>query len=489
MSVKLNNLSIVDARNGLDKKEFSAKELLQAHFDAMKENEDLNMYVLETLEIALKAAEESQKRIDNGQSGLLEGIPVGVKDLFCTKDVRTTACSNILKNYIPKYESTVSAKLLQSGAVMLGKTNMDEFAMGSANINSCFGNVKNPWKFGSEALVPGGSSGGSAAAVASNSAMMALGSDTGGSVRQPASFCGIVGIKPTYGRCSRYGMIAFASSLDQAGLFARSVDDAAISLQAIMGHDEKDSTSARIEVPDLFKETNNVKDLKGMKIGVPKEYDVKGLSPEIKNLWIQGQKLLQEAGAEIVEVSLPNSEHGLGVYYIIAPAEASSNLARYDGVRYGLRAENSRNIEEMYCNTREEGFGDEVKRRIMIGTYVLSLDQYETTFLKAQRIRHLIINDFQNAFTKVDAILAPAVTGEAFAISAKLTPLEMYMNDIFTIPASLAGLPCISVPAGLSKNNLPLGLQIIGNNFDEVNVLKVAKILELQAKFNFKPGR
>lgn len=484
---KLNNLTIVAAKAGLKNKDFSVKELLQDHLDAMQKHKDLNMYVLETAEIAIKQAQESQKKIDKGEAAIFEGIPVGIKDLYCTKDVRTTACSNILANFVPKYESTVTANLFKNGGIMLGKTNMDEFAMGSANINSCFGNVKNPWKVGDEDLVPGGSSGGSAAAVASDSAMMALGSDTGGSIRQPASFCGIVGMKPTYGRCSRYGMIAFSSSLDQAAVFTRSVADAAISLQAIMGFDSKDSTSMNLKVPNLYEDLLQVNDLKGIKIGIPKEYNMAGISPEINALWLQGQKYLKEAGAELIEISLPNTEYGLGVYYIIAPAEASSNLSRYDGVRYGLRADEIKNLDEMYCQTREQGFGSEVKRRIMIGTYVLSLDQYETTYLQAQKVRHLIVQDFQNAFTKVDAILTPVATGEAFAIAKKMTPLEMYMNDIFTIPASLAGLPCISQPVGLSKNGLPLGLQIIGNNFDEAMVLKVAKILELQAKFSSKP--
>ena len=481
---KLNSLSIVDAKTGLKKKDFSVKELVQAHLDSMQKHKDLNMYVLETAELALANAEISQKKIAADEAGLLEGIPVGVKDLYCTKDFRTTACSNILKDFVPKYESTVSAKLFAQGGIMLGKTNMDEFAMGSANINSSFGPVGNPWDVN---LTPGGSSGGSAAAVASDSAMMALGSDTGGSVRQPASFCGIVGMKPTYGRCSRFGMIAFSSSLDQAGIFARNIADTALSLQAIMGFDPKDSTSVDIRVPDLYQDLLNVHDLKGIKIGIPKEYYMDGISSEIIDLWKKGQKFLQEAGAELVEISLPHTDYGLGAYYIIAPAEASSNLSRYDGVRYGLRNTEGKNLEDMYELTRAQGFGAEVKRRIMIGTHVLSLDQYETTYLQAQKVRHLIINDFKSAFTKVDAILVPAVTGEAFAINKKMTPMEMYMNDIFTIPASLAGLPCISQPIELSKNGLPLGLQIIGNSFDESMVLKVAKILELQAKFSFKP--
>ena len=482
---KLNTLSIMAAREGLHKKEFSVKELLNDHFDHMEKHQNLNMYILETRDIANQQAEVSQKKIEKGEAGLLEGIPIGVKDLYCTKDVRTTSCSNILKNFIPKYESTVSGKCFTQGAIMLGKTNMDEFAMGSANITSCFGNVINPWRV-NEDLVPGGSSGGSAAAVAADCAMMALGSDTGGSVRQPASFCGIIGVKPTYGRCSRFGMIAFSSSLDQAGIFNKTVEDAALSLQSIMGFDQRDSTSVNIEVPDLINGIKNIHDLKGMKIGIPKEYNIEGTSEEIINYWKYGQKLLQEAGAELVEISLPHSKYGLGAYYIIAPAEASSNLSRYDGVRYGYRTENAKNIDELYELSRAEGFGAEVKRRIMIGTYVLSLDQYETTYLKAQKVRNLIIRDFNEAFTKVDAILAPAATGEAFPIAKKLKPLEMYMNDIFTIPASLAGLPCMTQPVGLSKNGLPIGLQIIGNNFDEVTMLKVAKILELQVNFTAK---
>lgn len=480
----LNKLSITQAKEGLRNKDFSVKELVQDHLIAMKQHKDLNMYILETEEHALNQAEISQSKIDKGESGLLEGIPIAVKDLYCTKNIRTTACSNILRNFIPKYESTVTSNVFKQGAIMLGKTNMDEFAMGSANIHSCFGPVGNPWN---SALTPGGSSGGSAAAVASATAMMALGSDTGGSVRQPASFCGIVGMKPTYGRCSRFGMIAFSSSLDQAGLFTRNVEDTALSLQAMMGFDDKDSTSANVKVPNLYEELTNYKDLKGVKIGIPSEYNIDGMSDEIIKLWKQGQQYLKDAGAELYEISLPHSSHGVAAYYIIAPAEASSNLSRYDGVRYGLRAENAKNLEELYEFTREQGFGAEVKRRIMIGTLVLSLDEYETTYLQAQKVRHLIINDFKNAFTKVDAILVPTTTGVAFPINQKMTPIEMYMNDIFTIPASLAGLPCISLPTGLSSNGLPLGLQIIGNNFDEITVLKVAKFLELQAKFNAKP--
>ncbi len=481
---RLNSLSLIDAKKGLKNKDFSVKELVQDHLSNMHQNTDLNMYILETAELALTNAEISQRKIDKDEAGLLEGIPVGVKDLYCTKNIRTTSCSKILKDFVPKYESTVTTNIFNQGAIMLGKTNMDEFAMGSANITSSFGPVKNPWD---KSLVPGGSSGGSASAVASDCAMMALGSDTGGSVRQPASFCGIVGMKPTYGRCSRFGMISFASSLDQAAVFARSVADTAISLQAMMGFDAKDSTSVNKPVPNLYQDLLQVNDLKGIKIGIPKEYNMDGISPEIVELWLQGQQYLKAAGAELVEISLPHTEYALGAYYIIAPAEASSNLSRYDGVRYGFRTADPANLEDLYELTRAKGFGSEVKRRIMIGTYVLSLDQYETTYLKAQKVRHQIINDFKAAFTKIDAILVPTATDEAFAIDKKMTPIEMYMNDIFTIPASLAGLPCISQPIGLSKNGLPLGLQIIGNNFDESMVLKVAKVLELQANFNFKP--
>lgn len=484
---KLNNLSILEAKEGLKKKEFSVKELVQDHLNAMEEKRNLNMYVLETPEIALANAEISQKKIDKNEAGLLEGIPIGVKDLYCTKDVRTTACSNILKDFVPKYESTVSANVFKQGAIMLGKTNMDEFAMGSSNTTSCFGNVINPWKNGDEDLTPGGSSGGSAAVVASDCAMMSLGSDTGGSVRQPAAFCGIVGIKPTYGRCSRYGMVAFSSSLDQAGVFARNVDDATISLQSMMGFDPKDSTSVNLPVPNLHQELLQSNGIKGIKIGIPKEYFIDGTDPEIIKIWEDAKKQLKDAGAEIIDISLPHTEYGLAAYYIIAPAEASSNLSRYDGVRYGFRTENPSNLEELYEKTRAQGFGAEVKRRIMIGTYVLSLDEYETTYLQSQKVRHLIINDFKDAYNKVDAILVPSTTGEAFALNKKMTPFEMYMNDIFTIPASLAGLPCLSLPAALSKNGLPLGLQLIGNYFDELTILKIAKVLESQIKFNFKP--
>jgi aspartyl-tRNA(Asn)/glutamyl-tRNA(Gln) amidotransferase subunit A len=481
---KLNKLSIKQALTGLKKGDFSSLELTNAHLEAMKEQKDLNAYITETADIAINMAKKADENIKNNNMGPMEGIPVGVKDLFCTKDVLTTSASRMLYNFVPVYESTVTSKLFASGAVMLGKTNMDDSAMGSSNLTSYYGPVKNPWKaVGSDkTYVPGGSSGGSAAAVAAHIAMGSLGSDTGGSIRQPASFCGIVGMKPTYGRCSRYGMIAFASSLDQAGVFTRDVSDCSIMMQAIMGHDAKDSTSSSKAVPDL---SNLHADLKGKKIGIPKEYNVAGISEEISKLWQQGAEWLKQAGAEIVEISLPNSKHALPVYYILAPAEASSNLSRFDGVRYGLRVNSEKNsLDEMYELTRQEGFGAEVKRRIMIGTYVLSAGYYDAYYIKAQKVRTLIANDFKEAFNKVDVILAPTAPSAAFAADIKIDdPVTMYLNDIFTIPASLAGLPCMSVPAGLSKDGLPLGLQLIGNLFEEANLLNFALALELAANF------
>ena len=481
---KFNELTLEAAINGLANKHFSAVELTNSHLEAIQQNKKLNSYVLETSELAINAAKLADRNIASSQAKPLEGVPIGVKDLFCTKGVRTTSCSKMLHNFVPAYESTVTDKLWQNGAVMLGKTNMDEFAMGSSNLTSYFGGVINPWRANDsdENLVAGGSSGGSAAAVAAHLALGALGSDTGGSIRQPAAYCGIVGMKPSYGRCSRYGMISFASSLDQAGVFTKTVADAAILLDNIMGHDPKDSTSSKQSKCDL----SNIKSsIKGMKIGIPKEYDVEGISDEIKQLWQKAASWLKEAGAEIIDISLPHSKYALPVYYIIAPAEASSNLARYDGVRYGLRVCNSdSNLDQMYELTRQAGFGPEVKRRIMIGTYVLSAGFYDAYYTKAQKIRSLIANDFKFAFTKVDAILAPTAPTAAFASNIKISdPTTMYLNDIFTIPASMAGLPCISVPGGLSKQGLPLGLQVIGNNFAEDVVLKVAHSLEQAAQF------
>jgi aspartyl-tRNA(Asn)/glutamyl-tRNA(Gln) amidotransferase subunit A len=429
-------------------------------------------------------------KIAKGQAGALEGIPLGVKDLFCTEGVQTTAGSQMLKGFVPQYESTVTEKLFAAGGVMLGKTNMDEFAMGSANITSYYGHVKSPWKVaGSEKdYVPGGSSGGSAAAVAARLCYGALGSDTGGSIRQPAAFTGIVGIKPTYGRCSRWGMVAFASSLDQAGVFTRNVRDAAIMLAPICGHDPKDSTVSHHPVPDFEGAVGG--SIKGKRIGIPKEYRVDNMPPEIEALWRQGEQWLKDAGAETVEISLPNTHSALATYYIIAPAECSSNLARYDGVRFGLRVhDKGDSIHDLYEKTRATGFGEEVKRRIMIGTYVLSAGYFDAYYKKAQRVRALIARDFEQAFGKVDAILTPTAPSAAFAIGEEQTdPVAMYLNDVFTVPASLAGLPGISIPAGLSSNGLPLGLQILGRPFDEEMVLRVASVMEQAAGFSAVPA-
>ena len=485
---ELTNQTIAQALAGLKKKEFSATELTQAHIKVMEETRHLNAYVTETPELALAAAKESDKKIASGEMRALEGIPIGMKDLFCTKGVRTTACSKILSNFVPQYESTVSGKMLADGAVFLGKTNLDEFAMGSSNTTSAFGNVISPWKRndGSNVdLVPGGSSGGSSSAVAARSCMAATGTDTGGSIRQPAAFCGIAGIKPTYGRCSRWGVIAFASSLDQPGIFARNVEDCAIVLKSMSGHDPKDSTSANKPVPDFAAAlTGNVK---GLKVGIPKEYNVEGIPAEISNIWQKGIKWLKAGGAEIVDISLPHSKYALPTYYIIAPAECSSNLARYDGVRYGQRVEGE-NLNDMYGRTRAEGFGSEVTRRILIGTYVLSAGYYDAYYIKAQKLRRLIYEDFVNAYKQCDVILTPTAPSAAFAIGENDDdPLKMYMNDVFTIPASLAGLPGMSVPAGLDSKGLPLGLQILGRPWDEETVFRIGDYIEKAAAFTAVP--
>jgi len=486
---KLTDLNIATARDGLAKGDFSAAELAEAYIQAVEAGRDLNAYITETPEVALERARESDDRRAKGDHiGAMDGIPIAMKDLFCTEGVLTTAGSHILDGFVPAYESTVSANLRSAGAVMLGKTNLDEFAMGSSNITSYYGPVKNPWK-GSDGkdLVPGGSSGGSAAAVAGGLAMAATGTDTGGSIRQPASFCGIVGIKPTYGRCSRWGTVAFASSLDQAGPMTQTVQDAAIMLGAMAGHDPKDSTSAPIAVPDF--EAAITGDVKGLTIGIPKEYKMDGMDPQIQALWDQGIAWLKDAGCTIKEVSLPHTKYALAAYYIVAPAEASANLARYDGVRYGLRVPGD-SLDDMYMNTRGEGFGDEVQRRILIGTYALSSGYYDAYYIKAQKVRTLIANDFKTAFQDVDAILTPTAPSAAFALGEKQDdPVAMYLNDVFTVPTSLAGLPGISVPAGLSSDGLPLGLQVIGKAFDEGTVLNVASTLESAAAFNHKPGR
>jgi aspartyl-tRNA(Asn)/glutamyl-tRNA(Gln) amidotransferase subunit A len=485
---ELTKLTLADARAKLAAKEITSVELTEAHLVAAKASDKLNAYVTLTPDIALEMAAKSDVRIAKGEAGPLEGLPLGVKDLFCTDGVRTTACSNILDDFTPTYESTVSANLWADGAVMLGKLNNDEFAMGSSNETSRFGPCVNPWKAsdGDADLVPGGSSGGSSAAVAAHLALGATATDTGGSIRQPAAFTGTVGMKPTYGRCSRWGVVAFASSLDQAGPITRSVRDAAIMLGSMAGHDEKDTTSVDLEVPDY--EAALTGDIRGLKVGIPKEYRVEGMSDEIETLWTQGIDWLKAAGAEIVDVSLPHTKYALPAYYIVAPAEASSNLARYDGVRYGLRVQGD-DITDMYEKTRAEGFGDEVRRRILIGTYVLSAGYYDAYYIKAQKIRTLIAQDFKQAYEKVDILLTPTAPSPAFAIGEKVNdPLSMYLNDVFTVPVNLAGLPGISVPAGLSSNGLPLGLQLIGRTFDEETLLRAAGVLEEAAGFKAEPS-
>lgn len=483
----LTHLTIKEALTGLENKDFTSVELTQAHIDAMTAAKNLNAFILETPELALKQAENSDKRRSAGDAGRLEGIPLAIKDLFCTEGVQTTAGSHILEGFVPTYESTVTTNLFKDGAVMLGKTNLDEFAMGSSNTTSYYGNVISPWKREGDNtdLVPGGSSGGSAAAVAARIAMGATGTDTGGSIRQPAGFCGITGIKPTYGRCSRWGVVAFASSLDHPGPFARNVEDCALLLESMAGHDPKDSTSADIAVPDFSAALSN--NIKGMKIGIPKEYRMEGMPEEIETLWQQGIEWLKDAGAEPVDVSLPHTKYALPAYYIIAPAEASSNLARYDGVRYGPRVEND-DLIAMYEKTRSEGFGDEVKRRIMIGTYVLSAGYYDAYYRKAQKVRRLILDDFTKAFESCDALLTPTAPSAAFAIGENEDdPIKMYLNDIFTVSLNLAGLPGMSVPAGLDSNGLPLGLQVIGKAWDEQTVLNISRAIEKAASFNALP--
>ena len=486
----LTHLTLAEMRDGLKAKTFSAVELTKAHLTAMEKARGLNAYVLETPEKALAMAAASDEKLAKGQGGTLEGVPLGVKDMFCTEGVRTTACSKILGEFIPQYESTVTSHLWRDGAVMLGKLNNDEFAMGSSNETSAMGNVINPWrrKGDTTALVPGGSSGGSASAVAAWLCAGATGTDTGGSIRQPAAFTGIAGIKPTYGRCSRWGIVAFASSLDQAGPFARTVRDTAVLLKSMAGHDAKDTTCVDMPVPDY--EAACGRSLKGMTIGIPKEYRVDGMSPEIEALWQQGIDWLKEAGANIVEISLPHTKYALPAYYIVAPAEASSNLARYDGVRYGERVP-GKDIVEMYEKTRAAGFGKEVRRRIMIGTYVLSAGYYDAYYVKAQKIRTLIKRDFDQAFhAGVDAILTPATPSAAFGIGEKgsADPVEMYLNDVFTVTVNMAGLPGLAVPAGLDGQGLPLGLQLIGKPFGEEDLFAVGSAIE-KAAGRFEPGK
>jgi aspartyl-tRNA(Asn)/glutamyl-tRNA(Gln) amidotransferase subunit A len=470
----------------------SSVELTQAHLDAIAAlNPRLNAYITVTGEQALAQARASDARRAEGVTGPLEGLPLAIKDLFCTAGTRTTAGSRILGNFVPPYESTVSGNLLRDGAVFLGKANLDEFAMGSSNTTSAFGPVENPWSRASDPdtrLVPGGSSGGSAAAVAARLALGATATDTGGSIRQPAAFCGIAGIKPTYGRCSRFGIVAFASSLDQAGPVARTVEDCAILLRSMAGFDPKDSTSADVPVPDFGAAC--ARGVKGLRIGVPKEYRLDGTPPEIEALWEQGLQWLRDQGAETVEISLPHTKYALPTYYIVAPAEASSNLARYDGVRYGLRVtEPGSDLQDLYERTRAEGFGAEVRRRILIGTYVLSAGYYDAYYLKAQKIRALIKRDFDEAFQTVDAIVTPATPSAAFGMDEKQDdPVKMYLNDVFTVTANLAGLPGLAVPAGLDGQGLPLGLQVIGRAFDEETVFAVGAVIEHAAAFTALPA-
>jgi aspartyl-tRNA(Asn)/glutamyl-tRNA(Gln) amidotransferase subunit A len=479
---EITSLTLAAARDALANKEFSAVELTDAHLLAMEKARALNAYVLETPERALAMAKASDARIAAGHAGPLEGIPIAVKDLFATEGVRTTACSHILDNFVPPYESTVTSHLWRDGAVLLGKTNNDEFAMGSSNETSYFGPVTSPWRReGSNTpLVPGGSSGGSAAAVAAHLCLGATGTDTGGSIRQPAAFTGTVGIKPTYGRCSRWGIVAFASSLDQAGPFARTVRDAAILMRSMAGHDAKDTTCADLPVPNYEKAVG--RSVKGLRIGIPKEYRLDGMPAEIEKIWEQGRAWLKSAGAELVEVSLPHTKYALPAYYIVAPAEASSNLARYDGVRYGLRVPGN-DIAAMYEGTRAEGFGAEVRRRVMIGTYVLSAGYYDAYYLRAQKVRTLIKKDFEDCFAQgVHALLTPATPSAAFGIGEKgeADPVEMYLNDVFTVTVNIA------VPAGLDSQGLPLGLQLIGRPFDEETLFAAAHVIE-QAAGRFTP--
>lgn len=475
----LTRLTLAEARDGLKAKTFTATELTEAHIAAIEGgNSALNAYVLATPEHALAQAKASDARLAKGEARSLEGLPLGNKDLFCTEGIRTTACSKILDDFKPTYESTVGANLWNAGAVMLGKLNNDEFAMGSSNETSAFGPVVSPWRREGkdDKLVPGGSSGGSSAAVSAGLCLAATATDTGGSIRQPAALTGTVGIKPTYGRCSRWGIVAFASSLDQAGPIAKTVRDAAIMLGAMAGHDPKDSTSVDAPVPDY--EAALAQGVKGLRVGVPKEYRVEGMSKEIEDLWTKGIDWLKAAGASIHEISLPHTKYALPAYYIVAPAEASSNLARYDGVRYGLRVP-GKDVIDTYENTRAAGFGKEVRRRILIGTYVLSAGYYDAYYLKAQKVRTLIKRDFDEAWSKVDVVLTPTTPSPAFAFGEKSgDPLAMYLEDIFTVTVNMAGLPGISVPAGLSSEGTPLGLQLIGKPFDEGTLFRTAQAIE-----------
>ena len=484
----LTELSLAAARRGLRDRRFSARELAQAHLDGMAAlNPALGAYITPTPDGALAQADAADAALARGDAGPLAGLPLAIKDLFCTQGVRTTAGSRILGSFVPPYESTVTARLLRDGAVFLGKANLDEFAMGSSNMTSAYGPVTNPWtRADGRKLVPGGSSGGSAAAVAAGLALGAIGTDTGGSIRQPAAFCGIAGMKPTYGRCSRWGVVAFASSLDHPGPFARTVEDCAILLGSMAGFDPKDSTSADRPVPDFAAAC--ARGVEGLRIGIPREYRMDGMAPAIAALWEQGLAWLREAGAQIVDVSLPHTKYGLAAYYIIAPAECSSNLARYDGVRFGLRVPGA-DLDELYERTRAEGFGAEVQRRILIGAYVLSAGYYDAYYTRAQKVRALILRDFTEAFAQVDALLTPTAPSAAFAQGDNMDdPVTMYLNDVFTVPANLAGVPGLSVPAGLDPAGLPLGLQVLGRPFDEETVFAVGGAIERAAGFSARPA-
>lgn len=488
---ELTSLTIAELREGFRSGEFTAVEIAEQYNAAVASARLLNAFTVETPEDALAAAEAADKARGSGEVGSLAGIPLGIKDLFATRGVDTTAGSKILTGFKPPYESTVTANLRKAGAGMLGKLNMDEFAMGSSNETSGYGPVISPWRRkdgGNAPLAPGGSSGGSSAAVSAGLAPGATGTDTGGSIRQPAAFTGITGIKPTYGRCSRWGIVSFASSLDQAGPMAKTVRDCAIMLEAMAGFDPKDSTSLDLPVPNW--EARLSSDLKGKRVGIPKEYRIDGVPADINALWDRGINWLRDAGADIVEISLPHTKYALPTYYIIAPAEASSNLARYDGVRYGLRVEGSGGLDGMYAATRATGFGAEVRRRIMIGTYVLSAGFYDAYFTKAQKVRTLIKQDFNQAFETCDLILTPTAPSAAFGLGDKTAdPLSMYLNDVFAVPASLAGLPAMSVPGGLDEQGLPLGLHLIGRELDEQGVLNAGLAIEERAGFTAKPQR
>ena len=486
----LTKLTLSEARDGLLSRQFSVRELVQAYLDSIKSlSPALNAYItLCPPENILRTADIADTRYKSKENGLLEGLPIGIKDIFCTRGIRSTAASHMLSDFIPSYESTVTERLLKEGALFLGKTNMDEFAMGSSTTHSYFEPTINPWQSKDDLdkkFVAGGSSGGSAVAVSAELAIAAIGSDTGGSIRQPASYCGIVGLKPTYGRCSRFGMIAYASSLDQAGPMTRSVADAALMLEIMAGEDPRDSTCSTHSVPSFSKSCG--KSVKDLRVGIPREYRNEGISSEVNALWNKGIEWLKDEGCKIIDISLPHTRYGLPCYYIIAPAEASSNLARYDGIRFGFR-QDAPILDELYEKTRAEGFGAEVRRRILIGTYVLSAGYYDAYYLKAQKVRTLIRQDFEDAFKNVDVILTPTAPTAAFELgSHNDDPVQMYLNDIFTVPASLAGVPALSVPAGFDQSGLPLGMQIIGRHFDEETVLSVGSVLEKAASFTYCP--